>query len=197
MKALHTWQAPPIRDAPLGVELANTRRAGAAGRIRDTLADPEARRLWLATNAGRLPPGAVAAGDLGAGELRALRDAVRALLDAVSGGTAPPPAALTLVNAAAAGAPVARLLCWTAGVDAPRAEQSWVAADSVATLLGALAGATIDLLASPDRALVRRCGAPGCILFFVRSRRRREWCSAACGNRARVARHRAGYRQTS
>ncbi|MEV8411642.1 CGNR zinc finger domain-containing protein, partial [Streptomyces niveus] len=25
--------------------------------------------------------------------------------------------------------------------------------------------------------------------FFVRSHPRREWCSADCGNRARVARH--------
>ncbi|WP_433236869.1 CGNR zinc finger domain-containing protein [Streptosporangium sp. CA-135522] len=40
---------------------------------------------------------------------------------------------------------------------------------------------------------LRACHAPGCVLFFVKDHHRREWCSAACGNRARAARH---YSQT-
>ena len=32
------------------------------------------------------------------------------------------------------------------------------------------------------------CHGPGCVLYFERQPRR-EWCSAGCGNRARVARH--------
>ncbi|MDQ4054704.1 MAG: ABATE domain-containing protein [Actinomycetota bacterium] len=32
------------------------------------------------------------------------------------------------------------------------------------------------------------CHGPGCVLYFERQARR-EWCSAGCGNRARVARH--------
>ncbi|MFI5626016.1 CGNR zinc finger domain-containing protein [Nocardioides sp. NPDC051685] len=36
---------------------------------------------------------------------------------------------------------------------------------------------------------LRACGGPGCVLYFARSHSRREWCSAECGNRARVARH--------
>lgn len=36
---------------------------------------------------------------------------------------------------------------------------------------------------------LRACGGPGCVLYFVRDHPRREWCSAGCGNRARVARH--------
>lgn len=48
----------------------------------------------------------------------------------------------------------------------------------------ALEGA--DLLAGQG---LRACGGPGCVLYFDRSHSRREWCSADCGNRARVARH--------
>ncbi|WP_317183827.1 CGNR zinc finger domain-containing protein [Intrasporangium sp.] len=36
---------------------------------------------------------------------------------------------------------------------------------------------------------MRACYGPGCVLYFVREHTRREWCSAGCGNRARVARH--------
>jgi predicted RNA-binding Zn ribbon-like protein len=36
---------------------------------------------------------------------------------------------------------------------------------------------------------LRACFAPGCVLYFVKTHPRREWCSVACGNRARAARH--------
>ncbi|TXN31118.1 CGNR zinc finger domain-containing protein [Lacisediminihabitans profunda] len=36
---------------------------------------------------------------------------------------------------------------------------------------------------------LRACYAPGCVLYFVKTHPRREWCSVACGNRARAARH--------
>lgn len=36
---------------------------------------------------------------------------------------------------------------------------------------------------------LRACHAPGCVLYFIKDHPRREWCSARCGNRARVARH--------
>jgi predicted RNA-binding Zn ribbon-like protein len=52
--------------------------------------------------------------------------------------------------------------------------------------LAALALEGADLLAGQG---LRACGGPGCVLYFVRSHSRREWCSAECGNRARVARH--------
>jgi len=47
----------------------------------------------------------------------------------------------------------------------------------------------IALLGGPLREDVRACHAPGCVQYFVKDHPRREWCSAACGNRARVARH--------
>jgi predicted RNA-binding Zn ribbon-like protein len=56
-------------------------------------------------------------------------------------------------------------------------------------VLSALAADTIRLLTGPERDEIRACGAPGCVLVFLRRHPRREWCSAACGNRARQARH--------
>ena len=55
--------------------------------------------------------------------------------------------------------------------------------------LAELAHDAIDLLTGPTAAKLRACHAPGCVLYFVKSHPRREWCSEACGNRARAARH--------
>lgn len=46
----------------------------------------------------------------------------------------------------------------------------------------------VELL-SRQAGLVRQCAAPSCVMYFVADRPRRQWCCAACGNRARVARH--------
>ena len=54
--------------------------------------------------------------------------------------------------------------------------------------LSAIAEQAIALLTDPDTPL-RACHGPGCVQFFCRDHPRREWCSAACGNRARAARH--------
>jgi predicted RNA-binding Zn ribbon-like protein len=43
---------------------------------------------------------------------------------------------------------------------------------------------------------VRACFAPGCVLYFVQDHPRREWCSTACGNRARAARHYQRHKST-
>jgi len=63
-----------------------------------------------------------------------------------------------------------------------------------ASAAASVARASIELLASPDRERICICQAPGCVLFFLKEGRRRHWCSAACGNRARVARHYARHR---
>ncbi len=54
--------------------------------------------------------------------------------------------------------------------------------------LVALALEASDLLVKGQSAL-GACHGPGCVLYFARVPARREWCSAGCGNRARVARH--------
>jgi predicted RNA-binding Zn ribbon-like protein len=60
---------------------------------------------------------------------------------------------------------------------------------SLAAALATVAADAIDLVTNPERPPLRACLAPGCVLYFVRDHPRREWCSAACGNRARAARH--------
>lgn len=64
------------------------------------------------------------------------------------------------------------------------------AADDFPSLAGVLASAIVDLLAREDLANIAVCYAPGCGQIFHRSRPNQAWCSAGCGNRARVDRHR-------
>jgi predicted RNA-binding Zn ribbon-like protein len=47
----------------------------------------------------------------------------------------------------------------------------------------------LELLTGPRAVNLRACNAPGCVLYFVKSHPRREWCSESCGNRVRAARH--------
>lgn len=68
-----------------------------------------------------------------------------------------------------------------------------VAADAAA-VMAALAGLCADLLVGHGHDQVRRCENPACTLWFADTKRgpRRRWCSmAACGNRHKVAAHRA------
>ena len=56
-------------------------------------------------------------------------------------------------------------------------------------ILGAIADAAIDLLTGPDRERIKVCPAPSCGMFYLAGKGDQQWCSASCGNRARVARH--------
>ncbi|GAA0931477.1 CGNR zinc finger domain-containing protein [Pseudonocardia zijingensis] len=178
-----------LPDEPLPVRLMNTVWAG-RHRVHDDLATVDGLRLWFERTglpgAEQLEPADLAA-------LRRLRDAVRRIAAHVTGDDRPGAsagaddldAALATVNAEAAacmpalvldadGRPVLR---WHAGgreADRARAELALEAA----RLLG---GAEADLL--------RACHGPGCVLYFRKDHPRRGWCSAGCGNRARVARH--------
>jgi len=61
-------------------------------------------------------------------------------------------------------------------------------------LLLPVADAIGDLICREDFALVRKCEGPGCTLWFldVSKGHARRWCSMeVCGNRAKVAAHRA------
>ncbi|MEI6252351.1 MAG: ABATE domain-containing protein [Mycobacteriaceae bacterium] len=57
------------------------------------------------------------------------------------------------------------------------------------TALAKVATEAVHLLTGPDASRLRACQAPGCVLYFVKAHPRREWCSEACGNRTRAARH--------
>jgi len=168
---------------PLALDLANTVMVIREGEPIDLLASPEGVSPWLETERPRLGGGAIHADDLP--RLCDLRDAVRELLTAVAEERAPRSEAIEHVNAASAGAPVAPQLVTARGGDLQRTEK--VEEGGALTLaLGALARSTISILTSPERDQLEICRAPSCGMFFLGKRR---WCCAACGNRARAARH--------
>jgi predicted RNA-binding Zn ribbon-like protein len=148
------------------------------------LADPTAAGRWLRTHGLR--------GDLsadGLADLRTLRDAIDSLLRAATADAAPPPSALDELNARSAAAAACLQLNWpAAGV--PR---MWLSTPGGpdASVLGAVARSAIELLSGRDRERLRVCGAHGCERLFLATSSRQQWCSAACGNRVRVARHAA------
>jgi predicted RNA-binding Zn ribbon-like protein len=75
-----------------------------------------------------------------------------------------------------------------------QAKRHW---DSPKALLLPIAEAMGDLICQKDFALVRKCEGPTCTLWFldVSKGHGRRWCSmAVCGNRAKVAAHRARVR---
>ncbi|HEY1293266.1 MAG TPA: ABATE domain-containing protein [Chloroflexota bacterium] len=175
----------PWLDLPLPLELVNTRFAS-SGEPVDGLQTPEDLDAWLQTNAAHLeapPPRATPAL---LERFRALRIALAQLLGAALDGTTPPLAAVRLVNLLSLAAPRVPLL----EVHGTVYQRSMAdLADTDTAALATVARACIELLAGADRARLRRCGGPGCVLLFLKDPRRRAWCSDACGNRARVARH--------
>lgn len=192
-----TTSAPLIGE-PLPVELMNTIWADRGG-IHDSLATAGEAAGWIAALAPRLTetPGdrvdAVAVTDVA--DLRRLRDAARRLAahctedprDRAASATADVQEAVATVNASAGRAP-----SWP--VLELHGERSFSARPDAAgtgaqALLSYLAAETIALFGQGDDLELRACLAPGCVLYFVKDHPRREWCSTACGNRARAARH--------
>ena len=173
-------------DPTPALALANT-VAGDGRRSVDALASPGDLAAWLGGQEPWLGT-APAEAALRLADFRALRDAVRALLLAPSRGEAVPAEAVEAVNAASAAAPAVRELDATDGL-APVSVERLSAGSRTAGILAAIARSAIDVVGGPDRERLRVCGAPGCGRFFLASRAGRRWCSGACGNRARVARH--------
>lgn len=176
----------PLRGEPLPVELHNTLYAQ-RGEPVDGLPDAAGLRAWLAALRDALPadPDAVDPSRLrDFVDLRAVvRDALHAALEA----RAVPAATIDALNAASA-----QGRHWLTLVDdgARRvAQRRYCSADAADIVLGDIAERTIALLTGPDAGRLRACGAPGCVLMFTKDHPRREWCSTACGNRARQARH--------
>lgn len=128
------------------------------------------------------------------GPFRELRDCVAELVAAQVEGRPLRPAALELLNAHAAAAPPApRAVRTRSG----RLIRTLGGEPDCRALLAAVARDAVDLLTDPvARALLRRCEGPGCRRCYLDTSRgrRRRWCSSGeCGNRARVARHRAAH----
>nr|WP_202511786.1 ABATE domain-containing protein [Streptomyces sp. SID3343] len=178
---------------PAPIELLNTRYAVRGVRY-EGLRDPAHFATWLGEIGNRfaVEPTAAALRAVGEAELAAaldLRECVAAVVSAAMAETVPAQAATEGLNGYIRAAPQWRELRWA---PAPSVV-AYTAAEPVAAALAEIASAAVELVTGTRRADLRPCQGPGCILHFVRDNPRREWCSAACGNRARVARH---YRRT-
>jgi predicted RNA-binding Zn ribbon-like protein len=180
----------PLRDEPIAVELHNTLYAS-GGEPVDGLDTPASANAWLAGLAERLPGGGTGAGPKRA-ELIDLRQVVSEALHALVDGAVPARACMEALNRYSTRGPRSRVARWRDG-SLPVRGWHYGRASRADIVLSALAADAIELLTGPDGANVRACGAPGCVLLFVKGHTRREWCSGSCGNRARQARH---YRRT-
>ena len=193
----------PLLGEPLPVELMNTLWADRGG-LHDALDTPEKTLDWLADVAPRLDvPVPDELGSLSALQLaqvmtlaRGLRDALRTLAADNTGDTRPAAVssvgdtarALATLNKAAAHAPR-----WTvlepAEVGLPLRRATLTGKSAAEAAVSQIADEAIALFGDGGGLALRACQGPGCVLYFLRQHPRREWCSVACGNRARVARH--------
>lgn len=181
------WTLP---EEPLSIRLMNTIWADTAGAHDDllTAVDLDA---WL--DAVDQERGGATAGSDELESARALRDALRRLAahatadDRANAASAigDPQQAVDCVNATVAALPAQHL----AIEDGSLTLAAGTATTAVAAALARVAEHGIEMLGGPQAAELRACHAPGCVLYFLKTHPRREWCSVACGNRARAARH--------
>jgi predicted RNA-binding Zn ribbon-like protein len=164
--------------APLALDLANTVLVVRPGEEIDGLATEAGLARWLELERER-----IADASPGLDDVHRLRGAVRALIHAAAHGRELPADAVEAVNRTAAAAP-----------SFPQLRESAVVVESTARTraeqaLGAIAASAIALVGGPDRERLRNCLAPRFGMYFLAGRGQQVWCCAACGNRARVARH--------
>lgn len=196
---MSTSTPAPRLDEPRPIALANTIWTDRAG-VHDALADIADVQLWV--HAISRPMHMAPALDdtevvtpAAAERLVALRGGVRRLaaeqtLDPRPLGQSAVPdksTAMSIVNATAAVSFVCPELV-SEGPELTRRD-AWMGGSSVDAFIAVIAREAIELMTSPQWQQLRPCTAPGCAYYFLKEHFRREWCSAICGNRARVARH--------
>ena len=199
---------PELLGEPLPVELMNTINVGAGG-ADDVLGDLAGVAAWLNTISDRLSPPtrALVIGDgpspgeldesaVGpiAEPLRGLRDALRRLAAEVTRDPRTPAAtpvthqdAVDTVNRQCALAPAWPEMTWP--VDGDPALRVRSTGRPVDHILSLIAEQATELFTGEQRRQLAACLAPGCDRYFLKVHPRKQWCSALCGNRARVARH--------
>jgi predicted RNA-binding Zn ribbon-like protein len=181
------WVLP---EEPAPVRLMATVWAGTDG-IHDDFAGPADVDAWL--EAVGVPLAGAHATDAELTDAIRLRDAVRRLAAHVTGDTRNAAAtamtgmdrAIATLNEAAGHVAGPRLASQGGHL---RLEQA-SSVSRVKAGLAEVAEQSIHLLGGSEAHKLRACYAPGCVLYFIASHPRREWCSVACGNRARAARH--------
>jgi predicted RNA-binding Zn ribbon-like protein len=181
------WMLP---DEPAPVRLMSTIWADTDG-VHDDLRTPADLDEWL--DAIGTDRAAAHAAEAELAQARALRDAVRRLAAFVTQDTRTAAAsamtdvavALEQVNATAATLPAPLLILRDGRLEL----SAGGGVSPVTTGLARVAEQAAGLLGGDDAARLRACYAPGCVLYFIKTHPRREWCSVACGNRVRAARH--------
>lgn len=172
-------------DQPISIELVSTVHVDASGPV-DALASPAQLRAWFYANRRRIPVGAADPGAAHLVALRALREVLRSVFGARVADEVPPSSVVEDLNRASRLALGFLELEWAGDGPTAVARSTGAGGDR---LLAALACDAIEVLTGAGHQELRACEAPGCVLFFVRTHPRQAWCSPACGNRARVARH--------
>ncbi|MFI5805058.1 CGNR zinc finger domain-containing protein [Streptomyces sp. NPDC051561] len=185
----------PLSGEPLPLDLVNTTfiRGGVRGRLLDALAEPADLDHWLSRHRPRFSDSLgefladpAPAGDAHLARFLELRLALRSLAGASARRHTPEAKDAQVVNRAARLASHWHELALGSPLTAlPR----WPEPDPLLVALGEIAAQAIQLFTGQDADKVRACPAPGCVLYFLKSPARREWCTTACGNRVRVARH--------
>ncbi len=193
-----TTARPP--SEPLPILLANTISIDRSGDVRDAFDNLTGIQSWVATAGAAsalYPPqsGGDVATAASAGRLIRLRDAVRRMAaeqtrDPRPVGQSPVgdvEAARRIVNKSSALSVVWPQLEYQASSSS--SIDVWSRGSFTDALTTLIARRTIELITSVQWDQLQPCLAPSCAYFFLRDATRRQWCSAACGNRARVARH--------
>jgi predicted RNA-binding Zn ribbon-like protein len=156
----------------------------------DLIDSPAEYARWASVEASYLPHSSARVLMRARLQLLDVRSAVRDLLGAVSAGHRPPKNAAELLNAASRSAPT-----WRELDPVKLSIRDKTSADEIGEVVAAYARSAMDLVATEGDRL-RRCPAPSCGMFYVRSRPQQRWCSTQCGTRARVASHYRRRRQT-
>jgi predicted RNA-binding Zn ribbon-like protein len=173
---------------PASLDLSNTVLADSRGET-DLLATVDQLSSWIEAERGRIPAVDAARGRLE--DVRALRADVRALLYAHASRQPLPDTARRRINRLSAVSPTYPVLA-AAGDAAIRHGSS----DRYDIFAAAVARSAVEL-SRRDETRLCICGAPSCGMLYLRAHPRQRWCSGACGNRARVARHAARRRNPS
>jgi len=169
----------------LCTELLTTGGPGEFARY-EMLHEPADLLRWVERS--RLPDGLeIAVTERELAETRALRDELFRLIADRAHGRALGARQLDVVNAVAAGAPLAARI-------EPDGSRGWAPGATVARLLATVARETVELLTGPYADRFRECGSDNCHLLFVDTSRpgRRRWCAMEhCGNLHKARTHRA------
>lgn len=167
---------------PLAHDFANTIHWRGTTPV-DHIATIDGLRSWL-RHEPRPLPAAPRVDDEVVGEVRELRDAVRAAMIATAAGGRPEFTDLTTINTAAREHAVTHLI--DPDTLQPQLEP---VLDSTSALIGVLADAAVTALTDPEtRSRIAFCRAPGCGGLFDRDRPNQVWCDPHCGARARAER---------